>query len=129
MLRTKAHCKNIKEIRKVPGGYEIHFNRSSDFMIKNFDNGKTYYCVSVYTHYGDTYYYLCNGDIDCDIYKDRFRYPKNHQPEYINDTGIKFFSREDVKWFVSMLTKQYSFENQPRLHRLQNKAEWFRECA
>jgi hypothetical protein len=129
MLRTKTNCNNIKEIRKIAGGYEVYFNRSTDFMIKNFDNGKTYYCVSIHTHDGDTYYYLCNGDTNCDIYKDRFRYPKNHQPQYINDTGIKFFSREEVKWFVSMLTKEYSFEHQPRLNRLQNKAEWFRECA
>ena len=27
-----------------------------------------------------------------------------------------------------MLTKEYSFKHQPRLNRLQNKAEWFRVC-
>lgn len=37
MLRTKTHCNNIKEIRKIAGGYEVNFNRSTDFMIKNFD--------------------------------------------------------------------------------------------
>jgi hypothetical protein len=106
-MKLKAkNCENIKEIRKVEGGNEV-FSPSID----------------------GTFYYLCEGDIDCDQYKDRFRYPKNHQPKYIDDTGIKFFNREDVKWFVSMLTKEYTFEHQPRLDRLQNKAKWFRECA
>ena len=130
-MKLKAkNCKNIKEIRKVEGGYEIYFNRSTAFMVKNFDNQKTYYAIAVFSpSYGSTFYYLCEGDIDCDKYEDRFRYPKNHQPKYIDDTGIKFFNREEVKWFVSMLTKDYTFEHQPRLNRLQDRAKWFRECA
>ena len=131
-MKYKAkNCKNIKEIRKISGGYEVPFNRSTDFMIENFDNYKTYYAIAVGTHDGSTYYYLCQCDVDCDPYNDRFRYPKDHQPKYINDTGVKFFNREEVKWFVSMLTKEYTFEHQPRLDRIQAKAKLFREkeCA